>query len=116
MELKLVQNEKQAAETYPMERRRSERHRISGRVTALLGQTEPGGLRRRICSLSLVNLSDTGLGAVSQEAFELGSTIAVFFPPHGPERGFDLYGKVVRCVENGAGHEIGIQLRKRMAA
>ena len=65
---------------------------------------------------SVLNISDTGVGVMSQEPVEVDSRIAIFFPPHGPERGFDLFGRVVRCVHREAGHEVGIALEQRLAA
>ena len=111
--LKLVAPE---VETYAKERRQSGRHALAGRVTGVSSETQNDGNLSRICSLQLVNISDTGLCVLAQEAVDLDSTVAVFFPPHGPERGFDMYGQVVRCVSRETGHEIGIRLETRAAA
>ncbi|MFP4145420.1 MAG: PilZ domain-containing protein [Phycisphaeraceae bacterium] len=116
-------SEQQASEPTPsyrfsnhqMEKRRSVRQVISGKVTALV-KTSVLRRRQRICSLELLNISDTGLGAISQEAVEPGSRISVFFPPHGFERGYDLIGTVVRCHRGDTGHELGIELHAKMAA
>ena len=101
-----------------MERRRSTRHTVTGRVTAVSSNEPDSDARGRICSLQLVDLSDHGIGAIAQEPVTVGTHICVFFPPHGPERGFDLYGTVVRCTPRDWGHEIGIDLdtRPRRAA
>lgn len=103
-------------DSLPFERRLHHRRSIHGRVTAIRtprpGQEQPA----MICPLTLCDMSDTGLGAISQEPLEPGSTITVLFPPHGPEKGFDLYGKVVRCNTRSEGHEIGIQFSRQVAA
>ena len=93
-----------------MERRRSPRNPVTARVTAVTTPNHDSDAGKRICSFQLVDLSEHGIGAISQEPVEVGSHVAVFFPPHGPERGFDLYGTVVRCTPRDWGHEIGIDL------
>ena len=103
------------------ERRRAVRYSMSGQVTSVrrkLNEDEQED-RHRICSMQLLNMSDTGLGMLCDEPVELNSMITVIFPPHGPERGFDLTGRVVRCYESEeteGGHEIGIYLEERPAA
>jgi hypothetical protein len=104
------------SDAYRLERRIAQRHSIAGRVTAVQTHEQADGQLSRICSLQLMNISDTGLGALSEESIEPGSSLAVFFPPHGPERGIDLVGQVVRCVARENGHEIGIRLEARAAA
>lgn len=114
--LRLAETNGQETDAYRLERRRALRHTVTSRVTALRTENGPEGRRNRICSLQLTNMSDTGLGGVCQEAVALDTQIAVFFPPHGPDRGFDLYGRVVRCIERDAGCEIGIRFETRAAA
>ena len=104
------------ADAYHLERRTTLRHGIAGRVTAIQTHDDADGQLSRICSLQLLNISDSGLGALSEEPVEPGSSLAVFFPPHGPERGFDLVGTVVRCIPRAHGHEIGVRLVNRAAA
>lgn len=112
--LKLTQSSPDQ-DVLPFERRREPRRRAVGQVTALRTASRPGQ-NSRICSLRLTDMSDSGLGAVVSEPLEIGSTLAVFFPPHGPERGFDLYGQVVRCQPTDRGHELGIRFDARAAA
>ena len=101
-----------------MERRRSPRHAVSAHVTAVCDIGAGPDSRRRICRLQLLNLSQHGIGAISSDPIPVGSHMAVLLPPHGPERGFDLHGTVVRCTKRQCGHEIGIDLdlRPRRAA
>lgn len=100
------------AERMRLDRRRATRRSVNGRVTAVAIEAgnDPSTDRRRLCSLQLKNMSDTGIGAFSAEPLEEGAAMTVFFPPHGAERGFDLYGTVVRCDPREWGYEIGIAL------
>ncbi len=93
-----------------VDRRHSQRHAVLSQVTALVCWGDKLELRRRLCPLSLQNLSRHGIGAMSEHSLEVGSRISVILPPHGPDEGFDLKGSVVRCVERSDGHEIGIEL------
>ncbi len=116
-QLRLAREREAQPDTYFLERRRSPRRRVAGMVTALLTERDgEGDQTGRICSLQLQDLSDTGLAAVSHERLPEGTTITVFFPPHGPERGFDLHGTIVRSEAREHGCAIGIDLRQRAAA
>jgi hypothetical protein len=100
-----------------MNRRAAPRRRVNAHVTGLLGRpmlhpSQP----RKICSLRLADMSDTGLGGASDEALPVGGRISVFFPPHGSERGFDMAGRVVRCEPSGDTYRVGIELGHRAAA
>jgi hypothetical protein len=112
--LKLVND--RDPDALPFNRRACPRHSMSGHVTALRSMTDASAVIKKICSLQLLNMSDTGLGALSVEALDLDSRVTVLFPPHGPERGFDAVGRVVRCVRRDSGHEIGICFEERAAA
>lgn len=99
-----------------MERRKSVRHALAGRVTALACTSQGRNPSRRIFTLHLTNMSQTGLGATVQDAIEVGARVTVFFPPHGAEHGFDFFGTVIRCQHHESGQEIGIEFQARMAA
>ncbi len=114
--LRLVKPDDDPPDVYRMERRNAIRHSLSARVTAVRKEYDSDGPRNQIWSRQLVNISDTGLGALIQEPLEPGSHLAIYFPPHGPDRGFDLFGRVVRCIPRDTGHEIGVQFQTRMAA
>jgi len=102
--------------SYPLERRENGRHTISGRATALISSADPLDGHKRISSLQLLNMSDGGIGALAQEPLEPGSHITIFFPPHGPEKGMDLPGHIVRQAPRDHGYEIGIRFDQRLAA
>ena len=101
---------------YTIDRRVAPRHNVTGRVTAVCTEVTLDGARNRICSLQMLNISDSGLGAVSQDAIAPDTAIGVYFPPHGNEKGFDLIGRVVRCRRRSNGHELGVSFDRLAAA
>lgn len=112
--LRFVDHRKPDSLTF--ERRSHPRHVIRGHVTAVRSDPQDGNEQRRICALELLNLSDGGLGALAQEPVAIDAKITVFFPPHGPERGLDLTGRVVRCTQREHGYDVGIRMTMRYAA
>lgn len=92
------------------ERRRAARRRASGRVTAVCRDASDPEGPQRLIAMQLQDLSDTGVGATAQEPVSVGSSITLFFPPHGNEPGFDLTGRVVRCRSVDDKHQLGIAL------
>ncbi|WP_432800136.1 PilZ domain-containing protein [Poriferisphaera sp. WC338] len=109
--LRLVKPSTEEPDSYLFDRRRDERRRASGKVTAVSAINDDPDTNKRIRSLELFNTSDTGVGAMSHEPIEMGSRIVMFFPPHGNEKGFDLVGQVVRCESKHNQYEIGIKLK-----
>ena len=105
-----------APEVLRFDRRRHERHVVSGRITALRRDHRIDAYRHPVCSLQMVNMSDGGLAATCDIALDVDESVAVFFPPHGPERGFDLYGHVVRCLPGEHGYALAIQFDHKAAA
>ena len=114
--LRLVKIERHKDDPIPLERRIAHRTSANGRVTAVQTIDTGDAHRNRICSLQLQDISDTGLGAMIDEPVPVNSEITVFFPPQGPDRGYDLYGKVVWCRKADNGHEVGIHLNRPQAA
>lgn len=83
------------ADSLRFERRRADRHPLSGWVTSLQYYGQPGpDQRRKIASIQMVNISASGACVLAQEPVEVDTTMTIFFPPHGPERGFDAIGHV----------------------
>ena len=116
--LRLIPEVDQHADSLMFERRRSIRRRMRGSVTALVSSprdysTAPG---RKICAMALSDMSEEGLGVVSQENVDVGDEITVFFPPHGPDRGFDLKGTVVRQSNRSHGNCLGIRFGRQIMA
>ena len=54
-------------------------------------------------SFSLKDISIGGLAAMSTTEVRRGERVTVFFPPEGPARGWDAYGRVIRCEPSPAG-------------
>lgn len=62
----------------------------------------------RLC-LTLRDISLGGISALSETVLNHGERISVFFPPQGNRRGWDAYGRVVRCQPSGMGYRIGVE-------
>ena len=60
-------------------------------------------------ALALRDLSIGGLSAISQTPVEAGERLAVFFPPQGIKRGWDAYGRVIRCNPSAMGYRIAVE-------
>ncbi len=60
-------------------------------------------------SLALRDLSVGGLSAISQQPLGRGERLGVFFPPQGTQRGWDAYGKVIRCEASGTGYRLAVE-------
>ena len=54
-------------------------------------------------SLALRDVSLGGLSALTNSPVARDERITVFFPPEGPARGWDAYGRVIRCDISPAG-------------
>ena len=67
-------------------------------------------------SLSLRDLSVGGLSALSDTPLDAGERVSVFFPPHGPMRGWDAYGRIVRCEASTFGYRVAVEFDTLPAA
>jgi hypothetical protein len=67
-------------------------------------------------SLALRDVSLGGLSAISQLPVLTGERIAVFFPPEGLRRGWDAYGRVLRCDPSALGYRIAVEFDPLPAA
>ena len=66
---------------------------------------------------SMEDLSVGGLKAQSEAPLEAGESMVVFFPPEGNLRGWDAYGRVVRCKPRpGTGYEVALEFDPLPAA
>jgi hypothetical protein len=107
---------KPAPESYRLERRASPRRPTRGLVTAVCTHYTDGTRLRRITRFELHDISETGIGASCDQPLPVGCRVALLMPPHGPEHGFDFFGKVVRCEPRGDQHEIGVALDQALSA
>lgn len=108
--LKLSESSAVISDTLYFERRRHPRHRARGQVTAVIREPGSEEAPAKMLTLDLIDQSASGLGVAATQPVAVGSQITVFFPPHGPEPGFDLVGQVVRCRSNDDRHTLGILL------
>jgi hypothetical protein len=60
-------------------------------------------------SLALRDLSLGGLSALTQFPLERGERVAVFFPPQGPNRGWDAHGRILRCDQSSLGYRVAVE-------
>ena len=65
--------------------------------------------REPFLNLSLRDVSMGGLSAISQNSVEAGERVSVFFPPQGIQRGWDAYGRVIRCQPSSFGYQIAVE-------
>ncbi len=67
-------------------------------------------------SLALRDLSLGGLSAISHTPLDAGERLTVFFPPQGTQRGWDAYGRVIRCEPSGFGYRVAVEFDPMPAA
>ena len=67
-------------------------------------------------TLHLRDLSLGGLSAISAVPLAGGERLTVFFPQNGPLRGWDAYGRVIRCDESSMGYRVAVEFDPLPAA
>ena len=93
----------------PAERRVFNRKEIQARVQGKrLDHTLPA-LQQPHVSLALQDLSLGGLSAISTQPMAAGERLAVFFPPQGASRGWDAYGRIIRCDASHFGYRVAVE-------
>jgi hypothetical protein len=65
--------------------------------------------REPFLNLSIRDVSMGGLSAISQTPVHSGERVSVFFPPQGIQRGWDAYGRVIRCQPSTFGYRIAVE-------
>jgi hypothetical protein len=85
------------------ERRMFPRKEISARVEGRRLDHTVDARQQPQLSFMLKDVSIGGLAALSDTQIGRGERITVFFPPQGPARGWDAYGRVIRCDPSVAG-------------
>jgi len=98
------------------ERRVFPRKEIHARIDGMRHDNTLEALRQPQLSLSLRDLSLGGLSAISQTPLAQGETLTVFFPPQGTNRGWDAYGRVLRCEPSGFGYRVAVEFDPLPAA
>lgn len=61
-----------------------------------------------LVTLALRDLSVGGLSALVDVPVSAGERLSVSFPPQGLNRGWEAFGRVVRCQPSGAGYRIAV--------
>jgi len=98
------------------ERRNFPRKEVRTRVAGMrLDHSVPARQQPHL-SLALRDLSLGGLSAVTDAPVKAGERISVFFPPEGASRGWDAYGRVIRCQPTGDGYRLAVAFEYRPAA
>ena len=96
----------------PAERRVFERKEIQARVQGQrLDHSIPARQQPHV-SLALRDLSIGGLSAISTQPMDAGERVAVFFPPQGVNRGWDAYGRIIRCDPSHFGYRVAVEFEQ----
>jgi hypothetical protein len=66
--------------------------------------------------LALRDLSLGGLSAIAQAPLAAGERLNVFFPANGISRGWDAYGRVIRCQPSSMGYRVAVEFDPLPAA
>jgi len=90
------------------ERRTFLRTQAYGRIDGQRLDRSPAARRNPHLSVALRDISASGISGWSQTELQPGERLALFFPPEGFNRGFDVRGKVVRCDLCTMGYRIAI--------
>jgi len=117
--LKLVKPPNGPSDVLFMERRCSDRAPMIGQATAIISDSQDKDHpSKKICTIELANISDTGLGVIAKEPVEIGEHMhmTVYIQPHGPEGGYELSGTVTRCNKTEVGFDIGVSVPTRSRA
>ena len=98
------------------ERRIFERKEVQMRVQAMRLDHSLQALRQPHVSMSVRDLSIGGCSALSDTPIEYGERVTLFFPPTGPNRGWDAYGRVLRCDPSHFGFRVAVEFDPMPAA
>ena len=107
--LKLPRSFEQSYKMNPRERRMFVRKEVQARVEGRRIDHSITARQQPHLSLSLRDLSFGGLAALSDQPLEAGERVAVFFPPQGSNRGWDAYGRVIRCDPGYLGYRVAVE-------
>lgn len=99
-----------------LERRQFERKEVRYRVEGRRMDHTLTARRQPHLSLALRDLSVGGLSAVTDVPLAEGESLSVFFPPQGINRGWDAYGRVVRCEPSAMGYRVAVEFDSLPAA
>lgn len=112
----LLQMPNKASEKTGAERRVFARRTLHVRIEGKRLDHTISAHREPHLSLALRDLSLGGISAISQTPLNRGERISVFFPPEGPSRGWDAFGRVIRCEPSGMGYRVAMEFDPLPAA
>ncbi len=98
------------------ERRLFPRKEVHTRVQGVRRDHSIQAHRQPHLSLALRDLSLGGLCAMTNSPLERGERLTVFFPPEGARRGWDAYGRVLRCDPSALGYRVAVEFDPLPAA
>jgi hypothetical protein len=98
------------------ERRVFERKEVRMRVEARRHDHSIDARRQPHVSFAMRDLSLGGCSALSDMPLSAGERVSLFFPPTGPNRGWDAYGRVVRCNPSATGYRVAVAFDSLPAA
>jgi len=91
------------------ERRVFPRKETTGRIQGRRLDHTISARREPVLALSLRDLSAGGMSALSQTPVQKGERVSVSFPPQGVQRGWDAFGRVIRCDASGFGYRVAVE-------
>jgi hypothetical protein len=109
MSLRLTPLDSTETDNGSANRRMFQRREIHARVEGRRLDHSIEARRQPHMSLAIRDLSVGGLSAISQLPVNRGERLSVFFPPQGTQRGWDAYGRVVRCEHSSMGYRLAVQ-------
>jgi hypothetical protein len=104
------------AESLKHERRAFPRKEIHARIEGRRMDHALCVYKHPSVSLALRDLSVGGLSAISDTPLQRGERVTVFFPPQGIRRGWDAYGRVIRCEPSALGYRVAVEFDALPAA
>jgi hypothetical protein len=98
------------------ERRVFPRKEVQCRVQGKRMDHSVSARREPFLSLSTQDVSLGGVAAFSDRPLDVGERVSLFFPPQGPQRGWDAYGRILRCDASPMGWRVAIEFDPLPAA
>jgi hypothetical protein len=98
------------------ERRIFPRKEIHARVDGMRLDHTIEAHRQPQLSLAVRDLSLGGMSALTNTPLNDGERVSVFFPPQGAMRGWDAYGRVLRCEPSTMGYRVAVEFDPLPAA
>jgi c-di-GMP-binding flagellar brake protein YcgR len=105
-----------AADQAAIERRVFPRKEVRTRVQGMRLDHSINARQQPHISLTLRDLSLGGCSALSEQPLQNGERVSLFFPAQGIQRGWDAYGRVLRCSPSTFGYRVAVEFDPLPAA